>query len=427
MNDPRRSRARKRLRTLAVAAVGVIAAAAAVRFASFVAASAVRPSACFVTHYTLAHLLAEGKDLASSYDDPWFEAQTALVTPGVTDINVNPPTTALLLLPLAALSYTGARIAWTAVSVVLLAVSIVWLVREAALPGAWGLAFVGFALTYQPVIADFRFANAYVLVLALTVAAWHGYRTGNDRLLGAALALMLAVKLAGGLLWLLALSERRWRAVAWGAAVAASIAVGSLPWLGVHAWRADAGALASAVRRPESAVTAYQSVSGFFRHLFAPDPAWNPAPLFSAPALASLGGWVALLAVIGAGLWVARSHPGDDRVFAAFVIAGVVISPMSLDYTYSALLLPAAVALAWVRERGSPWTWVLVFAAVLPIAAYLPYWSPRLANGAWALLAYPKLGGALFSGGNQQTYRVAYLFLRHTDARIGNQPGQHQR
>jgi hypothetical protein len=59
------------------------------------------------------------------------------------------------------------------------------------------------------------------------------------------------------------------------------------------------------------------------------------------------------------------------------------------------LLLPSAIALAWALERRSPMAWVLLAAAFLPVAADLPYRSPGLDHGAWALLAYPKLYGAL--------------------------------
>ena len=395
MQDPLQLPVWPWLRTLGFVALGAVVLFAGWRFATFVGRAAVRPSACFGAHYTLARLLATGEDLARTYDDAWFAEQTSRFTPGVTDINVNPPTTALLLLPLAGLEYTGARIAWTAVSVLLLAVTLAWLLRAAGLPGPWAVGFVALTLAYQPLAANFHVANVYVLLLALATAAWHGYRAGNEAVLGTALGLMLVIKLAGGPLWVLALFERRWRALGWGAATVAAVVLGSLPWIGVGAWRADAEVLAAAATRPERAVTAYQSVTGLFRHLFAPDPVWNPEPLLNAPDVAFLGSCVALLALIAAGLWVAWLRPCDDRVFAAFVIASVVASPLSLDYTYTMLLLSSAIALAWARERRSPWAWMLLVAAILPVAADLPYRSPRLARGAWALLAYPKLYGAL--------------------------------
>ena len=395
MSDLQGPGTERRLRTAAIAVLVIVVGIAAARFATNVARAAVRPSPCFVAHYTLARLLVHGVDLARTYDDTWFAAQTARVTPGVTDINVNPPTTALLLLPVARLGYTDARIAWTAASLALLVATVIVLVRQTGLGGTWALAFAALVLLYQPIAADLNFANVYLLVLALTVAAWQGYRGHDDRLLGVALALMLAIKLAGGFLWVLVLAERRWRALAWGAAGAAALVLGSLPWIGGAAWLADAASLADAARRPERAVTAYQSVTGLFRHLFTRDQTWNPAPLLRAPLVASVAPWVVVLVLVSVGLWVAHRHPTDDRVFAAFVIAGVVASPLALDYTYTTLLLPIAVALAWVRRRGSPWAWAPVAAAIVPIALDLPYRSPRLTAGAWALLAYPKLAGAL--------------------------------
>ena len=395
MTDLRRVAAARPLLATGVAALATLVVAAAARFVPTLVRGAVRPSPCFVTHYTLTRLLTSGVDLARTYDDAWFEAQTARVTPGVTDINVNPPTTALLLLPVAGLDYTGARIAWTVFSAAVLAATVAFVLKETGLAGPWALGFVALTLLYQPLAADFAVANVYTVLLGLTVLAWHGWRTRNEPLLGVALAAMLAIKLAGGLLWVLVFAERRWRAAAWGAATAAAVAGLSLPWLGAAAWRADAAALLDAAERPERAVTAYQSVPGLFHHLFSSDPLWNPAPVAHAPLLAAAAPWLVLAALVGAGVAAARRCPLDDRVFAAFVVAGVVASPLALDYTYTLLLLPAAVALAWVRERRSPLALATLVAAVVPIAADLPYRSPRLAAGGWALLAYPKLAGAL--------------------------------
>jgi hypothetical protein len=382
-------------RALRTAVAAALAAVAGAHLVALAARAAVRKTPCFVAHYTLATLLAGGADLARTYDDRWFEAQTARVTPGVSDINVNPPTTALLLLPVAGLSYTDARIVWTAASVAILAAAVALLCREAGLGGPWAFSFAALAFLFQPVAADLGFANVYVLVLALATLAWRGYRTRNDALLGVALAAMLALKLAGSFLWLLLLVERRWRALAWAAGTLAALVVGTLPWIGVHAWLADAASLADAVRRPERAVTAYQSVPGFFHHLLSRSQPWNPAPVLDLPRLAAAASWAAVLLLLAAGLLVARLHPGDDLVFAAVLIAGVVASPMALDYTYATLLLPIAVALAWVRRRRSAGSWALLAAAIVPMAADLPYRSPRLASGALALLAYPKLGGAV--------------------------------
>ncbi|MGE5236421.1 MAG: glycosyltransferase family 87 protein [Acidobacteriota bacterium] len=371
-----------------------VAAASAGRLALAVIADAVRPSPCFVSHYVLARLLRDGIDLVRSYDDPWFAEQVSRVTPGITDINVNPPTSALLLLPVASLGYREARIAWTLFSVLLLAVTAAVVIREAGLHDAWRWVFVIVLLLFQPLAANFHMANAYVLLLALATLAWHGYRHGRDGALGIALGLMLAIKVAGAFLWLLLIVERRWRALAWASGTAAAVALGSLPWIGWAAWRADAAALAGVAGRPERAVTAYQTVLGIFRHLLTADPTWNPAPVLVEPRLATALVILVSLALVVALVLATRRMPGNDRLFAAYLAAGVVLSPLSLDYTYTLMLVPVAVALVEARELHSWWAWGLFATAVVAIGADLPYRSPHLASGAWALLAYPKLYGA---------------------------------
>ncbi len=390
---------RSPLRLAAIALAWLAAGLAGWHFAVLVRSAAVRPSPCFVTHYALARMLLDGENLAGSYDEHAFAAKVSLITPWITDINVNPPTTALLLLPFAGLDHADARVVWTVLSLLLLAATVALWLRAADLRGAWAAGFVALTFLFQPLAANFHMANVYVLLLGLAAVAWHGHRTGNDAALGVALGLMLVIKLAGGLLWLLLLVERRWRALAWAGGTAALAVLGSLPWIGLAAWRADAAILAGVAERPERSVTAYQTVLGFFRHLGSPDPTWNASPLLAAPHVVP---WVASgvsFGLVVALVLAARRKPGDDAVFAASLVVSVVLSPLSLDYTYTLLLLPIAAALAQGREARSPWRWAALAVAIFAIAANLPYRSPRLASGAWAILAYPKLYGALLLAG----------------------------
>jgi hypothetical protein len=39
--------------------------------------------------------------------------------------------------------------------------------------------------------------------------------------------------------------------------------------------------------------------------------------------------------------------------------------------------------------------WVMILILISLISVYLPYVSPRLAKGIWAVFAYPKLYGAI--------------------------------
>src|SRR5690606_18039489 len=186
---------------------------------------------------------------------------------------------------------------------------------------------------------------------------------------------------------------RRWRALGWGIVSAALVGLASLPVVGLGAWRAYGQLLPDLAARPERAVTAYQTQLGLIRHLLTFDAQWNPSPLFQAPALGTWLPWVAFIAMAGLSVYVALTTDRNDLAFAAFVVAGVVLSPFSLDYHYTLLLLPLAILIAWAREQSSPWPWLVLTAGIVLVGADLPYRSPWLAAGAWALLAYPKLYG----------------------------------
>ncbi|HEX5505750.1 MAG TPA: glycosyltransferase family 87 protein [Thermomicrobiales bacterium] len=378
----------------------------------------------FSAYYTAARLVREGRPAARLYDDAWFRAQTArLGLAGAEDIfNVNPPPAALLFWPLAGLTPREARALWTAVNLLCLALAwwgLVRLTRAGPVAGALGLALLA---VYEPARAELHLGQAYALLLLAAVALLWAYVAGRDGPAGVLLGLMLAVKTAGILLPLLFVAQRRWRALAWTAATVAGAAMLSVPVLGLAAWRTYAGLLLRFGGRPELAVTAYQDLPGLLAHLFRFDAVWNPAPLVAAPLLAT-----ALLPPLALGLvaltfWAtARPDPRDRHAralgFAAWLTLTLILSPVSEDYHYTVLLAPLAVALAGWRDLRPGWpALVLLVVGVALVAAPLPYKSPALADGARALLAYPKLYGALalWSGTLVTLRRVAPAPARPT-------------
>src|SRR5213080_4049587 len=93
--------------------------------------AATRPTHGFSAYYTAARLVLEGQDPARFYDDDWFREQTVrLGFAGAEDIyNVNPPTAALLLLPLAGLTPQVARAVWTGLNLLFLGLALAGLLR----------------------------------------------------------------------------------------------------------------------------------------------------------------------------------------------------------------------------------------------------------------------------------------------------------
>ncbi len=72
-----------------------------------------------------------------------------------------------------------------------------------------------------------------------------------------------------------------------------------------------------------------------------------------------------------------------------------------------------AILVGWARGQGSARRWIVLASAIALVAADLPYQSPRLASGAWALYTSfaPAASGqvremSLTADGKQRFYRV---------------------
>jgi hypothetical protein len=212
------------------------------------------------------------------------------------------------------------------------------------------------------------------------------------------LAVLLLLKVVAPFLWILLAVSRRWRALIIAAATATTIVGGSLPWLGLHAWTSYLFYMRGVASNHPWAMTPYQDVRGFIAHLFTFDAQWSPHPLVDLPLLA-----VALASIASAALVAFAAYRADDAdrdvIFGAFVITGVLVSPLSLDYHYVILLLPIAILLGNVIGRPTAAGVLLLACGTLLIAADLPYRSPRAAIVAFGVFGYPKLyGGCVLWG-----------------------------
>jgi hypothetical protein len=373
----------------------LLAAALIVRLVVQIAASAGQPAHGFVAHYAASRILLEGTDAVALYDDTRFIGAVQLHEPTVVDIfGANPPTVALLAVPLAGFDYPTARLLWTILSLAGWLAAVWWLARTLAIDGVWLPALLCVAATFQPAIENLRHGQFHVLVLVLVLIAWHGLRRGRSATAGRALAFALALKAAGVAFWPLLLARRQWRALAWGLGTVAVFAAFTLLLSGLDVWPAFLRRAGDTAAAGSLSVTAYQTVPGLVRRLTVADAQWNPSPLVDLGVAGVTVSWLAAAALLIGGLAAARRLPLPDA-FASFAALGLALSPVSLDYHYVLAIFPIAVALAGFRGRLKGTSGVVFLVAVALIALDLPYRSPAIGDGVVALLAYPKLYGVL--------------------------------
>jgi hypothetical protein len=225
--------------------------------------------------------------------------------------------------------------------------------------------------------------------------AWYAYVSGNEKLLGIAVGLIFILKSTSFIFWLFLLAQRRWRSLVWGLLTVSGVILFSLPWIGFNAWQTYAEKITGFISNPSLSVTAYQTPHSFFHHFTTFNKEWNPNPLVNLPLVGNLLSIFSVLIIVGVSYVIALKNKKSSIVFGAFIVAGLIISPASLDYHYTILLLPILMLINNSRKNSTVILWIMILISISLIAVYLPYASPRLAKGIWAVFAYPKLYGAI--------------------------------
>lgn len=362
-------------------------------------------------YWVAARLAIEGRT-AILYDDAAF-GQAAVALGTTSDIfGSNAPAMLLPILPLGLLSESTAHDVWLWLTVGALLLGWAWLVRALEVPLAPAIALTALLPLFQPLRHHLHWGQAYVFLLLLLVAAaaWSARRPMPAR--GpAALALGAAgvVKLFYGVALLLPpLVMRRWRVVAGALAVLGTAVAATMLLWGMDPWLQWLGEAVAWRARPETAVTAYQSLNGLLMQLLASDARWNPVPAIDARWLVApiwFGACVALAAVTA--LLIRRTDPAERGThaqaltpfvlmlsFALTVPVAVLASPIAEDYHFVLMLLPLLVAARGVGPLRSPLPWAVLALAAVLLGGPWPF-NVAEVEGWRALLHYPRLYGAL--------------------------------
>lgn len=350
----------------------------------------------YPAYYTASRLVIEGRWSPLVYYDPWFEDRVKEQTQGrVTEhFSLHPPTTALLLVPIAWLDITTARVIWQFFNLALLLAAL-WLVLDSLQlrDPVWRILFLAFAFVYPPMAENMRVGQSYVLMLFLFALAFWAETRKKHVGTGIGLGLAVGLKLSGLPIWLMLAVRGQWRAVLWASVVAALSALLGLVALGWEGWLGFVGRVLDYSKPvPLASHVAFQAMPSFIQRIFVGSALYNPDPLFNAPWLASVITFLVLGTAMGLTLWFGRRAP-FDLAFASAVTSSVILFPMAIEYHYTLLLIPLAVMGARLFVARSP-AGILCFAAILvllclPIDWNAPVWSEHVA----LLLAYPRLYG----------------------------------
>ena len=285
-------------------------------------------------------------------DDPY--------RPFVLDYYAYPPPFLLLVTPLTPFhgDFAAQRALWFGLNALLLAVGLAWVARRVEGPGAHRvvlLAPIFFACL--PVLATLQVGNFQIAVVMISILAMVAFARGRDAAGGALLALAILSKISPGLLAVLLLAQRRWRALAWTALFGVLLLALSAALFGVGPLRSfvvyllprlsSGEAFAFLDDAPFSIATNMSPFGLPFKlrmmGLHVGDP-WNVAR--------HLGRAYTLALVVVIAL-AARRPRGDLRhqavVWMSLLILGALQSPFAPGYTFIALLWATTLLAADVR------------------------------------------------------------------------------
>ncbi len=293
------------------------------------------------------------------FDSFWLSARAFLGGGDIYDagarlVNLNPPVWTVLISPLGLLEAIDAYRLFVVVSILLVLGYLAWTAEELRLRPVWAVVGAGLLLLSSPLLSTLALGQVYPVLALGLVAAWISDRRDHQRLSGASLGLVVALKpsLAPVLLW--PLVRRRW-----GAFLAACVSGLAATLVGLVV--AGPSATFRYVRiLNEGFASAYwdnasipAAATRFFtEHRFGENVATLPWMVYVGYAVGI--GVVALTAV--------RIRGGGDAGLWALVAASLLASPIAW-HNYLVLLAPG-VLLLLARGWISPALFLLALQAI---------------------------------------------------------------
>jgi hypothetical protein len=321
------------------------------------------------------------------------------------------------------------------------------LIRALALPTIFALGLWALVPLFHPWRENIDKGQVYSLVLLLLVIAgllgftrveWKRRKILTPQIVsGLAFGLIAVLKLYYATLLILpVLLYRRWRILLGAAVLFATAAAITVVLWGPDMWVTSIGYAITWRERPETAVTAYQTLNSVLTHMLHYDVTLNPGPVADVPGLVGWLWWAGAALILAATcvtLWLTRRNYelpmtnygsiGNSSLvirnssvarsllpLALMVPVALVLAPAAEDYHFVLTLFPLLIAgtTLWENYLGSRlhptgygWrtTHYAIAASVLALSALLlaTSWEFNVHGvvGWHSLLYYPRLYGSL--------------------------------
>ena len=309
------------------------------------------------------------------------------------EYNAHPPTSVLLTLPFASLSYPNATLVWNLFSLAALGVSFWLLARELCLPVAlwWFAPMVTVLFVANPFRQQMSQGQWNLILLLLLVGAWAAARKDKDVRAGMLLGLATTIKLTPGFMLVYFVVQRRWRVVISGGISIAAITMLTASVLGLETFATYITEVLPVVREFSTAWM-NSSLIGMFQKLFDPAAAERRVEvLWASRSLAQFGGLAVCLAVVA--LWAravyrAESQRQRDLAYGLSVTAMLLVSPITWDHYFLLLIIPLAIL--WVRLPAASWARGL-FLLIIAVLCLPPVelWNATIPGGMQQGVAEP--------------------------------------
>jgi hypothetical protein len=247
---------------------------------------------------------------------------------------------------------------------------------------------------YLPIIENLHRGQGYALLFFLLCLVVRALVRADGRrawLAGVPLGLTLVLKSAGLWLWPLLLATPRRRVLLGAAAAALATVALFTPFVGWDIWPLYlADGFRFLAEEPTNHSPAHQTVASLAGYL-----------LPTLPALAKLLAVFVVGGVLVASVRLQRlaSAAPSERALTLGLFTSFIVPAAPIGEGYHYLLLLPALVIAWwwaAQRRARPRAWLaLAICTALVCIPQRIYGAPALAEGGLALLAYPRVYGAL--------------------------------